>query len=107
MNRLISNLFETFPKVIRTLILESLSIPILLSPENGYPSKISYQLFLIDSKVLMVDLSYRSSLFYRFTVATVSRRSEFPGPGPKLLAERNSHDLNDRVVGTQSSQRIF
>lgn len=51
----------------------SLSIPILLFPENGYPSKISYQLFLIDSKVLMVDLSYRSSLFYRFTVATGDR----------------------------------
>ena len=85
----------------------SLSIPILLFPENGYPSKISYQLFLIDSKVLMVDLSYRSSLFYRFTVATLSRRSVLPGPGPELLAERNSHDLKDRVVGTQSSQRIF
>ena len=52
----------------------------------------------------MVDLS----IDLLFSIALRSRLgTALPAPGPETMAERNSHDLKDRVVGTKCSQRIF
>ena len=44
------------------------------------------------------------SLDLLFPIASRPRLGTvLPGPGPELLADRNSHDLKGRVVGTKCS----